>query len=123
VLSKSDSIFHKIKELNQLPTLIPVSVKKTKLNAEIVDLIFENFSFKSLSKSTSHLKLIKEIYNTFFGCKIISTTMDASEHVTYEIENDIYKLFDFACQNLILNSELNLTYQNIKYDEDEGVDI
>jgi hypothetical protein len=123
VLPKSDSIFHKIKELNQLPTLFPVTVKKTKLNTEIVDLIFQHFSFKSLSKATSHLKLIKEIYNTFFGCKVINTTMDASEHVSYEIDNEIYLLFDFACQYLILDSEINLTYQNKIADEDEGVDI
>ena len=41
--------------------------KKTKLNPEIIDLIFKHFVFNYISKSSSPHKIVKEIYNTFFG--------------------------------------------------------
>ena len=103
--------------------MFPVDVKKTKLNPEIIDLIFKNFVFNYISKSSSPHKIVKEIYNTFFG-KFIITTKTENKHITYLIDNDLKMLYDFACQYLIINKDCYITYNNIvsdnALDEDEN---
>lgn len=113
LLSNTDNLFYKIKELNKLDTIFPTDVKKTKLNTEIIDLIFKHFVFNFISKSSSHHKIIKEIYNTFFGKFIIQTKYcQQNKNVSYIINNDLKVLFEFACKYLIINKECNLTYNN-----------
>lgn len=116
VLSKNDNLFYKIKELNKMDTLFPVDIKKTKLNTEIIDLIFKNFVFNFISKTTSHHKIVKEIYNTFFGKFIITTKTDTNKHVTYLVDNNLKILYDFACEYLIINKDCNITYNNTLID-------
>ncbi len=117
LLSNNDNLFNKIKELNKLDTLFPVDVKKTKLNTEIIDLIFKNFVFNYISKTTSPHKIIKEIYNTFFGKFIITTKTDTNKNVIYDIDNNLKMLYDFACQYLIINKDCNITYNNTLTDK------
>ena len=122
-MSNDDTLFHKIKELNNLQTILPENVKKMKMNGDIIDLVFKKFSSKSISKTSSASKIIKEIYNTFFGCHIVNTKIDESKHVIYTVKPVFYALFDFACKYLILNRELNLTYNSVISDDDNGIDI
>jgi hypothetical protein len=113
LLSNTDNLFYKIKELNKLNSIFPIDVKKTKLNSEIIDLIFKHFVFNFISKSSSHHKIIKEIYNTFLGKFIIKTDYcPISKNVSYSINEDLEGLFDFACKYLIINKECHLTYNN-----------
>jgi hypothetical protein len=60
-------------KLNELDTIFPVNVKKTKLNDTIKDLIFSEFRFKYIGKSSTNQKILKEIYNTYFQKMMIIT--------------------------------------------------
>lgn len=81
------SVFNKIKELNSLESIFTFDPKKLKLNDDIKAKIFSEFKFKYLNQSSSNLKIIHEIYNTFFGVKIIKTNYtETSKAVNYSIE-------------------------------------
>jgi hypothetical protein len=73
--------------LNNLETIFPVEIKKTKLNDEIKDAIFKEFHFKFVSKSSTSQKIIQEIYNTFFQKFVVTTTKDLNENYNYLIKN------------------------------------
>jgi hypothetical protein len=119
LLCNTDNLFNKIKELNKFNTIFPTDIKKTKLNPEIIDLIFKHFVFNYISKSSSPHKIVKEIYNTFFGKFIITTQTDINKHITYNIDNNLKMLYDFACQYLIINKECNITYNNTLIEIDD----
>lgn len=84
--SGSLSIFEKIKEHNNLSGIFTFDIKKIKLSADIKVQIFNEFKFKYISSSSSSLKILNEVYNTFFGVKIITTSYDANKHVNYAID-------------------------------------
>lgn len=120
LFSVGNTLFHQIQALNKNKTIFPNEIKKTKLNDDILDLIFKQFSFKFISRGSSTNKIIKEIYNTYFGCFIVNTEYDNNKHVSYTVANDFYKFYDFASKYLIINKELNLTNNNfIENDIDE----
>jgi hypothetical protein len=83
MLRNENNIFNKIKQLNDFDTVFPMDVKKTKLNEDIKDLIFKEFRFKYIGKSSTHQKIIKEIYNTYFNKFIITTVCDKNKHISY----------------------------------------
>jgi hypothetical protein len=87
-LSKgSNCIFQKIKDHNELENIFTFDIKKVKLSDDIKSQIFNEFKFKYISQSSSNLKIIHEIYNTFFGVKIIQTTYtETSKAVNYSID-------------------------------------
>lgn len=78
------SVFLQIQKLNNLPTIFPIDIKKTKLNNEIIETIFKYFKFKYLNKMSNHAILIKELYNTYFMKTIILTKVKGT-HTIYEI--------------------------------------
>lgn len=101
VLTNEDSLFIKIQKLNNLETIFPVDIKKTKLDATIIEMIFEYFTFKTIHRTSSHLKILKEIYNTFFSKFIITTSYDkGSRNVTYEVDKELYDLYTFGREHL-----------------------
>ena len=101
-------------KLDHTKIIIPIDITKTKLTKEILILIFEQFSFKFIDKSSHSNKIIKEIYNTFFGKQIIQTKEDKSKNVTYLIPDDRLNIimYQFAAENLIINKNLNLTFKD-----------
>lgn len=54
-------IFNKIAEINKFEHCFSMNVKSTKLNTEIIDSIFKEFSFKYINKKSSTIKILKEI--------------------------------------------------------------
>jgi hypothetical protein len=85
-LSKGDeSIFYKIAKHNELENIFCFDIKKIKLTDEIKTQIFNEFKFKYISPASSTLKIIHEIYNTFFGVKIVVTNYDNNKHASYLI--------------------------------------
>jgi hypothetical protein len=116
-----DCVFNKIMQLNKTDTIFPADVKKTKLNVDIIEQIFKEFSFKNISKSSSHYKIIKEIYNVYFSKQIVQTAYDNNENqnVIYTINEPAVKFYEFAKEYLVLDKEANMTFNNCQNADDE----
>jgi len=96
-LSKGqNSVFEKIKNHNGLESIFLFDIKKIKLTDEIRSQIFSEFKFKYITPSSSNLKIIHEIYNTFFGMKIIKTAYDDNRNVNYSISKSWNKWLQFV---------------------------
>ena len=112
------NVFNKISELNSIDTIFPINIKNVILNDEIKHQIFNEFSFKYISRKSSNCTILKEIYNTYFCKHIIKTEYyQNSKCLTYEMDEDINKYYDFAKNNLILDNLTYMTYNNIIKEE------
>ena len=123
-----ECVFNKIMRLNKTDTIFPADVKKTKLDAEIIEQIFTEFTFKHISRTSSPYKIIKEIYNVYFSKQVIQTTYDNNEnqHVVYTINPLVVGFYDFAKEYLVLDKDANMTFnncQNAHDDEDSCIAI
>ena len=120
-----NNIFNKIADHNNLPSLFPVDIKKTKLSNELKEQIFKEFSFKFITAGSSSNKILKEIYNTYFSKFIIQTFYDDSENqiVNYSINNDAIKHHEFAKENLLLDTTTYMTYNKLNQDDNEDNSI
>lgn len=118
-----ENLFNEIAKFNNFTRLFPTDVKKVKLNDELKQRIFKEFSFKFITASSSTTKIIKEIYNTYFGKNIITSFYGEDRHVGYNIDEDVYNYYEFAKENLILDSFTYMTYNNMEESnsEHEGV--
>jgi len=105
VLIDENNIFNKIKKLNELPTVFPVDIKKTKLNDDILTDIFKKFSFKYINRTSSHRLILKEIYNTYFHKFIIDTRPDESKNLQYVVDDDAYKYYEYAKTNYKIDKD------------------
>lgn len=128
VLTHPDCVFNKIMKTNKLITIFPADVKKTKLDSDIISQVFTEFSFKHINKTSSHYKIIKEIYNVYFCKQIVMTSYDNKENqnIIYSINPSVGEYYEFAKQNLLLDKEANLTFnncQNTDEDEDSCIEI
>jgi hypothetical protein len=115
VFLKSDNIFNQIMKFNNMDTIFPSDIKKTKINTKILDQIFTEFSFKFITKTSSTCKILKEIYNIYFGKRIIKTQYDNvnNQNVVYSVDENINAFYEFGKKNLILDNAVNITYSNI----------
>jgi hypothetical protein len=116
-------IFNKIMKLNKLQTIFPLDVKKVKLNPEILEQIFTEFSFKFITKTSSTYKILKEIYNVYFGKHIVKTMYEDDRNVNYSIDDNVYNFYDFAKQNLILDSSNGITYNSCSTSNEPCIEI
>ena len=126
VFLNEDSVFKKIQNLNNLETIFPIDIKKTKLDDKIKTQIFTEFSFKFITEKSGSAKIIKEIYNTFFGKHLIITDQDANKHATYKYNAnlpDITKIYNFGLKNRIINQEINLTYLDYLQSDEDLIEI
>jgi hypothetical protein len=114
-----NNIFNKIAIYNKFPIFFPINMDKVKLTPDIIDLIFQQFSFKYINKESSHKKILKEIYNLYFGKKIITTNTDINNNVTYIIDENIDEYYQLATNFLILEKESNHTYTDVIYQENK----
>lgn len=115
ILLDDNHLFNKIANHNAFKKFFPTDVKKTKLNDELKERIFKDFSFKYITAGSSTTKIIKEIYNTYFGKRIISSQYyENSKDVTYSIDEDVYDYYEFAKNNLILDSLTYMTYNKMQ---------
>lgn len=119
ILMDKNNLFNSIAEYNNLKNVFPVNVKKTKLNNELTQQIFKEFSFKYISTSSSSNKILKEIYNTYFCKNIISTKLDENKNATYEVDETVFSYLDFAKKYLLLNKETYLTYNDLQASNEE----
>lgn len=121
ILLDSNHIFNEVATLNKYTKLFPTDVKKCKLNDEIKSRIFNEFSFKFITSGSSTTKIIKEIYNTYFGKHIVQTEYDnaKNQNVVYEVDDKAYKYYEFAKSNLILDSLTYMTYNKLQENDGE----
>ena len=125
-----ECVFNKIMRLNKTNTIFPADVKKTKLDAEIIEQIFTEFTFKHISRTSSPYKIIKEIYNVYFSKQVIQTTYASDEigvgRCDYSINSLVVGFYDFAKEYMVLDKDANMTFnncQNAHDDEDSCIAI
>lgn len=125
ILLDKSHIFNEIANFNKFSKLFPADVKKTKLNDELKQRIFKEFSFKFITAGSSSTKIIKDIYNTYFSKHIITTEYDNAENqnIVYKVDEDVGKYYEFAKENLILDSLTYMTYKQIDACNDEQEDF
>ena len=93
---KKITVFDKIKALNKLETIFPVDILKTKITSEIIDEIFIIVNFKNLNKKSCRNTILKDFYNTYFGYHVVTTKYDAKRNASYNINEDMYILYDLV---------------------------
>lgn len=113
VLLDPNNIFTKIALYNKFPIFFPTNIEKVKLTPDIIDLIFQQFSFKYINKESSHKKILKEIYNLYFGKRLISTEKDINNNIFYQIDENIDEYYELATQYLILDHESKYTQSDV----------
>jgi hypothetical protein len=59
------------------------------MSADVVERIFKEFKFRTLSKTSSKNQIYKSIMNTAFKANIINSTYDEEMHVSYFINGDL----------------------------------
>jgi hypothetical protein len=55
----------------------------------VVERIFKEFKFRTLSKTSSKNQIFKSIMNTAFKANIINSHMDDTDHIAYSINGDL----------------------------------
>jgi hypothetical protein len=123
VMLNEKDIFNKIANENKLKCLFPVDIKKIKLSNELKEEIFKQFSFKFITSGSANNKILKEIYNTYFGKNIIATKYEDNRNVEYTIHNDVYRYYEYAKNNLILDSLTYMTYNNLHPENEISEDV
>jgi hypothetical protein len=108
VFSSPDHLFNRLAEFNGLTQLFPTNIRKTKLNDDLREAIFTEFSFKYITKLSASCKIIKEIYNLYFNKFVVNTEYDDSKHVTYTVDEAVYEYYDFAKEYLIIHEGATL---------------
>ena len=72
------------------------------------DAIFKQFTFKYITASSSSNKILKEIYNTYFGKHVIESKYGDNKNVEYEINDAVHRYFEFAKTNLRIDKPIRI---------------
>lgn len=96
-----DNIYNKIRDFNKWQSIIPTNeeLKKVKLNDELLDRIFDENKFKDLTKKSSSINIIKNIYNNNLEKIIIKSKCQKNNYEVY-IDDELREMFYFLCDNL-----------------------
>lgn len=121
VFRDENHLFNKIAEHNKTQKLFPVDIRKIKFSEELKDLIFSEFKFKYVNRDSSTIKIAVEIYNTFFG--FVYTAEYCDKKVHYSLYDFIPNIYDFCCENLILEQQTGLVYGCRNLDDDVAIEI
>ena len=90
----------------------------------IIDGFFDSFHYVNLNKKSSKPAILQNSYNTYFGKKIISSTVTAGKHAQMQISEEIKTLYDFAINNLKIYKNNDTNYiVNVKTDTKYNIDI
>ena len=72
------------------------------MSADVVERIFKEFKFRTLSKTSSKNQIYKSIMNTAFKANIIKSFMDDGKNISYYINGDLepyLELLQKLCKN------------------------
>jgi hypothetical protein len=109
VMFTSDNLFMKIAKFNNFKYngefhFFPTDVTKVKLNPELLDQIFKEFTFKNLTRESSSKKIVKEIYNVFFKTQVIKSEYNKlTKNTTYSIHHNIVDYYPLYMTNFFLD--------------------
>ena len=104
-LRNENHFFHQIQKLNEWETIFPpeeFDFEKIKINDSIKDNIFENMNFKWIGKQTATKKLMKEVYNEFWGMSLIKSKLNQNKEAIYSYckkMETIKNLYEFGLKN------------------------
>jgi len=118
VFSNKNNIFNKIAEENNFRTLFPNDVKKVTLTPDLKDLIFKQFSFKNVKPMSANCKIVKEIYNLYFGKFMIKIECE-NKKPKYTIDELVHEYHDFGKKYLVIDRETKSTMNNYEKLKDE----
>lgn len=111
VLKNPDCVFNKIMKFNAMSALFPTDLKHMKLNDDLLDEIFNLFTFKFITRLSGTCKILTEIYNIYF-CTFIVSIQYNTTHIDYTIDPIYNEYYEFCKDNLILNHSTNETFDN-----------
>ena len=116
------SVFHKIAKLNKWTFLPSEEVfKKVVFNDEILDQIFTEFKFRTITRTSQPNKILQSVYNLYFKKLLITSTYDGNKHTTYSINGEPNEVIEWAKNALILHHQIGTFNQkereNIMSDE------
>ena len=105
VKNNPNYIFNKLNKHYDTEKLIPTieMIQKKKLTKELLDEIFVLFKFKNLSKASTSIKIIKNIYNEYYGYNLINSyyNKDGGDHSTsYHINKLFEDVEEFIIDNI-----------------------
>jgi hypothetical protein len=78
-------------------------MKKIKLNEALLDQIFTEYKFRSLTRNSSVSQILKAIYNTFFRTTVIKASYESNKNISYSTNDEVNPLYDFCKMNMILD--------------------
>jgi hypothetical protein len=107
LLKDKSNVFEKIRAFNNWESIIPTDIElnKVKLDTDLTKEIFEKFHFANLTEKSSKSIIIKNIYNAFFGKKLIDSKTDKSRNVKYFISDTTRRLYTFGINNLVIDKK------------------
>jgi hypothetical protein len=107
-----NNIFEDIRKYNNWTSIFPEDdeLNKAKLNNIIIERCFEEFIFKYITKKSSHLCIIKNIYNVYFAANIINSKSDGNNNYIQYIREEYRDYYYICISNLLLSN--NNDYKN-----------
>jgi hypothetical protein len=94
------------------PFMLSLGTTAPFLSASTIALFFNKFSFRYLSRESSHRLIAREVFNSFFGMEVVKTERDKGRHTTqFSIDPKFVTMYEFHKQFLygyIGNGETNL---------------
>lgn len=126
-------MFDCIKDENKWKSVfsVPASKKQIKMSAGVVEQIFKEFKFRTLSKTSSKNQLYKSIINTAFKANIICTRISETKDVSYFLNEEMepwLPQLEELCMNFLkeptkkLEAQLFIEDDQICVDEEGGGD-
>jgi len=126
---QDDNIFHKIAKENNMVSFMVLKndayFRKLKLSPELRTEICKMFAFKFLNEKSNATALLKEIYNTYFGYRIVISRLEG-KHCTYDFNDDMNQNLLLFCQNYkrkktVQSEFIDTIDDGLIENEDEGV--
>jgi hypothetical protein len=126
-------VFDCIKDENKWKSVfsVPGSRKQIKMSAGVVEQIFKEFKFRTLSKTSSKNQLYKSIINTAFKANIICTSFGEDKNISYFLNFELAPYLpqlEELCKNFLreptqkLEGQVFIEDDQICVDEEGGGD-
>ena len=101
VLSDEHHIFKKIQLENNWKTIFPIDkIKNLKMSTNVIEEIFKNYKFRTLTRSSLKNQILREIMNKEFEKNIIVTKQDNSKHFDWYFNEDMNEILPICFELL-----------------------
>jgi hypothetical protein len=93
------------------PFMLKLGTSAPFLSNATIALLFNKFSFRYLSRESSHRLIAREVFNSFFGMEVVKTERDKGRHTSrFSIDPKFGRMYEFHKQFLygyVGNGETN----------------